>query len=955
MVSLLRKEIGSLIVFFAIGINIFANPFQRTKPVIDTSSYSWPMVNGSGISNNGKYCYYFTSTDAYSNQGQLTLTDQNGSSILKLDKINLRSASFSKRSEDLIFMNINDSIGIINVRSKKINYISDAKDYRLIEDTINSYCLIEKKSITQQILIRDLYNNSSLTFDSISSYSLSPTKMELIFSKVQSLSGRFLSCLSKVNLRFGTSELLWKGSDIYKPVFSTDGEKIAFFGRRLLTDSLKLFVLDRNNKSEKNISIQFDGSLTIDTNVLNFSPNDSGLFFNLRKNGNVDYEDMKASVEVWSYSKLFLPTQFLEEISSDYISNKELHAFYSLQSNKSILLDTGDIHLITGVGGIKYVIAVSKNYPDKFYKKSLRPSFYLINLKTGKRTKFLNEASYGSVLLSPNEKYVVWFSTDNLSYFCYNVNRNQVFNLSKEIKTFLYDDQELKNGRKNPFGIAGWCNEGNSIIIYDRYDAWLIDLSGQHRPINITQGTGSKDKIVFGLISKNESKDIAHYDLSSGDFLLSAFETKTKKSGYYKLTIGARLKLQKLGLYNEAHYISKSNTCYRIGRTGFEEFASASLKPTKALDSNVWLVEKMSAVSSPNYFVTNDFQNFSEISNIHPERNINWITSELLTWSFDSKKTIQGIIYKPQNFDSSRKYPCIITYYEKRSDELNKFLRPNFSDSRIDIPTFVSNGYVVFVPDLLFEQAHNGKSAVKIIASCKVLLSKFNFIDHSKIGLQGHSFGGWTTNYLVTHLNGFKAACEASGVSDQVSGYGQLVGGTNSRQELYEVSSQGSAYGIGVTPWTKPDLYIENSPIFFIDKIKTPLLMMHGENDQSVPFAQALEFFLALRRAAKPSWLLQYIDAGHTLNGLSAKDYSIRVQEFFDHYLKGAPAPLWMTHGIPAKLKQIITGYNLDPSGNCGKDCNVCKFWNEKMKKDSAATRKEIEEKTKSEHWMGGK
>jgi dipeptidyl aminopeptidase/acylaminoacyl peptidase len=276
----------------------------------------------------------------------------------------------------------------------------------------------------------------------------------------------------------------------------------------------------------------------------------------------------------------------------------------------------------------------------------------------------------------------------------------------------------------------------------------------------------------------------------------------------------------------------------------------------------------------------------------------------------------QGILYKPENFDSTKKYPVIFTYYEKRSDGLNEFLSPGFTEDRINIPWYVSNGYLIFVPDIYYSSGHNGQGVMNAVISAAKYLANFHWADSTKFGLQGHSFAGWETNYIITHSRLFAAACEAAGVSDQVSGYGQLFYSIGiNRQILYEVQGQGSPYGVGVSPWTKPELYMENSPIFYISNVTTPLLMMHSYEDKAVPFAQAIELFLALKRADKKVWLLQYNNAGHSLSGYNAKDFTIRMQQFFNYYLKGASAPRWMLDGIPARMKGIEDRMELDSSG----------------------------------------
>lgn len=269
----------------------------------------------------------------------------------------------------------------------------------------------------------------------------------------------------------------------------------------------------------------------------------------------------------------------------------------------------------------------------------------------------------------------------------------------------------------------------------------------------------------------------------------------------------------------------------------------------------------------------------------------------------------QGILYKPEDFSPQKKYPLIFYYYERLSDNLNVYINPSASTGPMNIAWFVSHGFLVFTPDIYYKIGYTGESAYRSVVSAADFLSKMPFVDEKKMGIQGHSFGGYETNYIVTHTNIFAAACAAAGVTDFVSAYGQLSGGI-SRQYLYEVGQS----RIAGTLWEKTDSYIRNSPVFYANRVNTPILLMYNKEDPAVPFSQGIEFFTALRRLNKRVWLLQYDGEGHRMeeNGQAAQDYNIRLTQFFDHFLKNVLAPKWMTKGLPAKMKGIDNGLELD-------------------------------------------
>jgi dipeptidyl aminopeptidase/acylaminoacyl peptidase len=434
-----------------------------------------------------------------------------------------------------------------------------------------------------------------------------------------------------------------------------------------------------------------------------------------------------------------------------------------------------------------------------------------------------------------------------------------------------------------------------ALLAYDKYDIWQVDPSGKKTPINLTNGYGRKNNIEFRLANE---RDYAVLGNSIGKYekiLLYAFNLTNKSEGFYRLSLGEINHLDRLTMgpydYNPA-------------------FGDRS--PIKARDAEIYLIKRSRTTESPNYFWTDDFKTFTPVSEVFPEKKYNWLTSELISFKTLDSHITQGVIYKPEDFDPEKKYPVIIHYYEQKSDNLNKYQRLFGNDGMdISIAWFVSHGYLVFTPDIHYKLGKNGQSGLNAVLGAADYLSGMPWVDAKHIGLQGESFGGFETNYIVTHTTRFAAAISSSGSSNAVSEYGSLWGAGNSKQGYYE-NRQGR---MGATLWENPAAYIENSPIFQVDKITTPMLTVANKKDGNVSFGQGLELFLALRRLGKKGWMLQYDGQTHGLDGNAFIDFTIRSQQFFDHYLKGTPPPKWMTEGVPAKLKGIDSGLEFDMSG----------------------------------------
>jgi dipeptidyl aminopeptidase/acylaminoacyl peptidase len=294
-------------------------------------------------------------------------------------------------------------------------------------------------------------------------------------------------------------------------------------------------------------------------------------------------------------------------------------------------------------------------------------------------------------------------------------------------------------------------------------------------------------------------------------------------------------------------------------------------------------------------------------SHINPQQaKYNWFTVEMHHWKMLDGRPTEGLLYKPENFDSTKKYPIIFYYYERDAETMYQYITPQPVRASINIPYFTSNGYLVFDPDIWYKTGTPGEDAYNSIMSAVRYLARYKWVDTTKMGLQGHSWGGYQTAYMVTRTNKFAAAEAGAPVANMTSAYGGIRWGTGiSRQFQYERSQS----RLGATLWQRPDLYIKNSPLFRADKVTTPLLMMHNDADGAVPWYQGIEFFSALRRLGKKVWLIQYNGEDHGLmERRNRKDWSVRLGQFFGYYLKGEPPARWIRDGVPAVLKGIDWG-----------------------------------------------
>jgi dipeptidyl aminopeptidase/acylaminoacyl peptidase len=509
--------------------------------------------------------------------------------------------------------------------------------------------------------------------------------------------------------------------------------------------------------------------------------------------------------------------------------------------------------------------------------------YYLIDVKTGTRKKIIEGLS-GDATASPNGKYIIYFDQAKSNWYTYTIATGKVTQLNSTMTVKLVDEENDVPDNPSAYGIAAWTEEDKTVLIYDRYDIWEFSPEGKNPPKNMTNGFGRQNSLTFRYQKLDpESRFLGKKET----IIMDALNNNTKENGFYKANVGD----------------TKNPELIVMAKFKYSNLV-------KAKDAEEYIYDKGNYSISPDVYVAKDLKTEVKLSNTNPQQqNYNWGTAELVNWETPKGYKSKGILYKPENFDPAKKYPMIVYFYEKLSDGLYAYNAPAPTPSRLNIPFFVSNGYLVFAPDISYEKGYPGKSAEEFINSGVESLKKNAWVDGTKIGIQGQSWGGYQVAHLITRTNMYAAAWSGAPVVNMTSAYGGMrwESGMN-RQFQYEKTQS----RIGATLWEKPDLYIENSPLFSLPKVNTPVVIMANDADGAVPWYQGIEMFNGLRRLGKPVWMLNYNNEAHNLvQRQNRKDIQIREQQFFDYYLKGAKAPAWMTSGVPATEKGKTWGFEL--------------------------------------------
>jgi dipeptidyl aminopeptidase/acylaminoacyl peptidase len=473
------------------------------------------------------------------------------------------------------------------------------------------------------------------------------------------------------------------------------------------------------------------------------------------------------------------------------------------------------------------------------------------------------------VSLSPDGASVLFYRDGNWHLF--DVATSETRNLTAGLEVSFANEDHDYPSEPPGYGHSEWLDDSSAILVYDKYDIWQVYADGS-APICISGGDGRKEKTVFRVVDLDPEEEF----LAAGrELLLEAYHDLEKHDAFYSGTLGTT-ELRRL---------------FGDGRRRLEVVA-------KAEDADRLLLTQERYDEFPDLWVTNtDFGDPHRISDVNPQiADYAWGSAELVEWSSADGAPLQGVLIKPGNYQPGTRYPVLVYYYRFSSQRLNLFNEP-VVNHRPSFPVYASNGYAVFLPDIRFEVGRPGFSATKCLVPGVQKLVDMGVADPKAIGLHGHSWSGYQTAFVVTQTDIFAAAVAGAPVSNMTSAYSGIRWGTGlARQFQYEKTQS----RIGGSLWEYPERYIENSPVFFADRINTPLLIQHGDEDGAVPWYQSIELYLACRRLEKNCIFLQYRGEPHHLKKYANKlDYSIKMKEFFDHWLKGAPAPEWMTDGVP--------------------------------------------------------
>ena len=610
--------------------------------------------------------------------------------------------------------------------------------------------------------------------------------------------------------------------------------------------------------------------------------------------------DSIPSLILWHYKDSRLQSQQIVQEQADRSFN--YLAEYRVADDRFVRLADDTIRNVTITNGDKFAYGMNPApYEERAsYTGRTYQDVYTIDLKTGSRRLLQTKKPTGAMSTSPDgSKAIVWGKDAN--WWVLDLASGDSVNITKGIPTSFSNSEDDHNNLFPPAaGSRGWSNDNHFVLLYDNWDIWKVPtVPGNGVAVNLT-GDGKKTQVHYQNMYRFEPTGAAGTVGRGG------------RGGRGGASVADGIDLSQplyLGTYGEW---TKKEGLARVdgGQVGAKSLMSddARFSIQKARDADTYIYTRQTFTEFPDYWVMG--QNFTpgyRITDINPQiKELAWSSgTRLINYTSTKGDKLQGALYLPANYEPGKQYPMLVTIYEKRSQGKNSFVSP--SETRAPDPSlYTSRGYVVFDPDIVYKINDPGMSAVWCLIPAVKAAIATGIVDAKHVGLWGHSWGGYQTAFMVTQTDMFAAAIAGAPLTNMVSMYASVYWNSGGSDAAIFESSQGRFKGNFIDNY---EAYIRNSPVFHADKVHTPLMILQNDKDGAVDFNQGVTYYNTLRQLGKDVVFLEYVGENHGLaRPVNQKDYAIRMGEYFDHYLKGAPAPEWLKNGIPRlKMEEHLT------------------------------------------------
>ena len=810
--------------------------------------------------------------------GYLVVTQTPGKSTVDSLKV-------LKTKEDKMPMN---TLVIYSVAGKK-ETIDSLKTFKLADEA--DWIAYQRGRKDSTLYVRSLDGSKTFQFPTVTDFQFAKKSGMLYYtSAAEGEAGIFT-----LNPEKGSPALIKEGKGVFKQTtFDEKGERLAFLYCADKDSSYKALSLwlSEHNAPAKEIATRgnkaFPAEWVINENgMLQFSKSASRLFFGTspepRQKDTTQLAENRPNVQVWSWDE---PVQYtVRNYNKEKDLKKSYQAVYNLGNGSIFQLANEELpNIQLGNEGDAALALLSTSRPyslSSMWEARTRSDYYTVSLDNGER-KQIAQADYGRFRLSPQGKYAYWYGETDSCWYTIALAEGKRYRLTTPESFPAWDEENDVPNHPYAHGAAGWTANDQNLLIYDRYDIWKFDPTAATSPINLTVN-GRKEKLSYRL--EQLDKEARFIDLGKPQ-LLKGFNETTKGYGFYNARLSAPAAPKTLLAGN---------------------YMLRSINKAKNTDDVIYTMETFQQYPDIHYSTLAFKKSVQLTHGDKQQEGFIWGTAELVSWISLDGRPLEGVVYKPANFDPNKKYPMMVNFYERNSETLYNYRMPEPHRSTIDYHLYNSNEYVIFNPDIRYVDGYPGESCYNCLMPGITMMIAKGYINEKGIGAQGHSWGGYQVAYLATRTNLFSAIESGAPVVNMFSAYGGIRWGSGMARSFQYEHTQSR---LGATPWSSPLRYLENSPLFTMDKVQTPILIMHNDADGHVPWYQGIEYFVAMKRLGKPCWLLNYTGEPHwPMHMANRIDFQRRMFQFFNHYLKNQKMPKWMSEGVPAVEQPFELGY----------------------------------------------
>ena len=656
------------------------------------------------------------------------------------------------------------------------------------------------------------------------------------------------------------------------------GKALAFYG--VNKGNVALYYYDSvlgklSNLESTDAHFPAQMKITTDQNIeLSVSRDGKKVFFGITNVVAKDTTVLSGGVEVWNAKDKML---YRDRKGLATVSHPEYLAVWDIGNSSVRQLSTKQQSWVMLTGNQEYALVADLLQYEPQYKWIADMDYYLLNLETGSRELFLkSQSGYMNQLgISPDGRYITYYRDSD--WWTYDIKAKTHTNVSKDLN-ISWDNRPNDPGNElNVWGQAGWTTDGKYAIYYDYYDIWIISADGKQRK-RLTQGKEKQLRFRLDASALFDKQGINYSGV-----------------GIYSYNLSKNVLLTALDMYGGANGYYLLNPNKTVTPFVMDGCSISKLQKAKGSDSFIYVTQKFD--SPPCLRFRNSRTDVIMGQSNPQQQNYQWGKSEMIHYKDSKGNPLNGALYYPANYDVTKKYPMIVYIYEIVSRDVNQYVNPSIHNTLgFNITNYTSNGYAVLLADIAFEKGNPMFSATDCVTAATNKVIKMGIADTGKIGLMGHSFGAYETNFIIAQTNMFTTAISGSGVSDTLQHYFTINTDYNTIDGWRYENQQ---YRMGCSFFDNQEAYYRNSPLHNASKINTPLLTWAGKLDENVQPRQAETFYAALRRLKKEHVMLVYDNDGHIFNNSkNQEDLTRKMNDWFGYYLKGMPRAKWMKSDI---------------------------------------------------------